>query len=173
MKKVFKRIVAIFTLLCLLLAFTSCGEIDNDNAYVSDNANSNTSLNNSESSEKYVMNAEEEALAKVLVIASQRFKYPDSLKIKNVWTWKGEATYWYTFELESKNDYGNMVSDYYGGMSPSGDLSDSTLQKIDDNISSVGETFYFRKDSLSAKENGSAMNSNCISAMQDYYLKNI
>lgn len=171
MKNVFKRIVVIFTLLCLLLTFTSCGEVDyEEDAHVREDVSTSA---DSETSDTYVMNDEEEALAKLLVIASQAFKYPTSLKIKNVWIWQGESTYWYTFELESKNDYGNMVSDYYGGMSPSGDLSDSTLQKIDDNLSSIGETFYFRKDSLSAKENGSAINPKCIPVMQDYYLKNI
>lgn len=169
--KHFKKIIVIGILLCLSICLVSCGETSNyeEDAYVKEDTNIS---DNSESTDTYVMNDEEEALAKLLVIASQRFKYPTSVKIKNVWVWEGDA-YWYTFELESKNDYGNMVSDYYGGMSTSGDLSDSTLKEIDEDMSLIGETYYFRKNGLSAKENGSKINPECISAMQEYYLDNI
>ena len=135
---------------------------------------SNNQIDNiaSEETVSYTLNDEEEALVKLLILCSETFKDPLSIKIKNAWTYKGSVCYYYTFELEAKNGYGILTTGYYGGMIIGDGITEEVLNDIEKEISYGGSTLKFDEDDLTALQRGTQLNSQCISAMQDYFIKN-
>lgn len=150
-------------ILTFIIIFTCCA--------CSSSSTEQTNNGNNEKSTTYTMNSEEEALAKLLTICFRTFKDPLSTKIKNVWFYKSTLHCCFTVELESKNGYGNMVSGYYGGMILDTSITNKLLNEIDNKIDLTPE-LYFKKDDIFALQHGNQLSSQCVSAMQNYFIKN-
>ena len=157
-----KKILSILLIIMMVFTCSACSVSSTNQADTNDNEDSTT----------YTLNNEEETLAKLLIICSQTLKDPLSTKIKNVWTYKSTSVYYYTFEIESKNGYGNMVTEYHGGMIIGTSITEEVLNDIDREISLTGQSLKFSKDHLAALQNGTQLSSQTVSAMQDYFIKN-
>ena len=145
----------------------------------------------SKGSSTYVMNTEETILSEILVSGAQILREPLSTNVKNVWVYQLGTLYYYTFEIESMNGYGNMTTSYYGGCSYTGALDYEALEKIDTEITlkrngmlynknsneaEIGllsiEPLAFSKNNIKAMQNGTQISSECIPVMQEYFIKN-
>ena len=157
-----KKILSILLIMMIVFTCSAC----------SSSSTNQTDNDNNEENITYTLNSEEEALAKLLIICSKTLKDPLSTKIKNVWTYKSPSLYYYTFEIDSKNGYGNMVTEYHGGMIIGSSITEEILNDIDEEIFLTGQSLKFSKDHLGALQNGTQLSSQCVSAMQDYFIKN-